>query len=100
MTWEKPDLIFKDTLIGQKREKVSRHLDNFVYSCIHNYNLSNYSGILFSEKEKAIENYLRDNNLENNTYLSTQIANELTDIVYNHLNNFALEILEKNDIER
>lgn len=100
MTWEKPDLIFKDILIGQKREKVSRHLDNLVYSCIHNYNLSNYSGILFSEKEKAIENYLRDNNLEKNTYLSTQISNELTDIVYNHLNNFALEILEKDDIER
>lgn len=100
MTWKKPDLIFKDTLIGQKREKVLRHLDNLVYSCIHNYNLSNYSGILFSEKEKAIENYLRDNNLENNTYLSSQVSNELTDIVYNHLNNFALEILEKDDIER
>lgn len=84
-TWKRPDFVFEDNGRGYLRTDIIRELDKFVFSCIRHYDIVKYAGVLFPEKERIINNYFYEKYLNGTKYIPSNIANEITDVVFEQL---------------
>lgn len=89
--WERPDIYFEDNERGYLKDEIKRKTEKFVFSAIRHYDIDKSSLFLFWEKEKIINNYLYEHWLNGKKYLSSDIANDIAETVYNGLENYIRE---------